>query len=62
MGHSEEDDFKALLYEMVIVRQDFQNPLASHSRHRYAVDEAVALSLRCSYKRKPARKDSRDCG
>jgi hypothetical protein len=28
---------------MAIVRQNFQNPLASHSRHRYAVHKAVAL-------------------
>jgi len=28
---------------MVVVRQDFQNPVASHSRHGYAVHKAVTL-------------------
>lgn len=42
---STEDDVKALLHEMVVVCQDFQNRLASHGRHGYAVHKAVSLVI-----------------
>ena len=42
---STENDSKALLSEMVVVGQDFQNPLATHRRHGYAVHKAVALVI-----------------
>lgn len=42
---SSEDDLKAFLYEMVVVGQDFQYPLASHGRHGDAVHKAVALVI-----------------
>jgi len=42
---STEDDSEAFLYEMVVVGQDFQNPVAPHRRHGYAIHKAVALVI-----------------
>ena len=39
------DKFKAFLYEVVVVDQDFRNPLATHCRHRYAVHKTIALDI-----------------
>jgi len=42
---SSENDFKAFLREMVVVGQDFRNPVATHRRHRYAVHRTIALVI-----------------
>jgi hypothetical protein len=42
---SSENDFEAFLCEMVIVRQDFRNPMATHRRHGYAVHKTIALVI-----------------
>jgi hypothetical protein len=43
--HLTEDDLKAFLYELVVVGQDFRNPMASHGRHGYAVHKAVGFVI-----------------
>jgi hypothetical protein len=40
-----EHDSEAFLYEMVVVGQDFHDPLATHRRHGYAIHKAVAFVI-----------------
>jgi hypothetical protein len=42
-GSSAEQDYKAFLNQVVIVRKDLGDPLPAHGSHRHAVDQAVTL-------------------
>jgi hypothetical protein len=44
-AYSTEDDLKAFLCEMVVVGQDFRNPVAAHGRHGDAVHKAVGFVI-----------------
>jgi hypothetical protein len=42
-AESSEKDFEAFLYKVVIVCEDFGDPMATHGSHRDAVNKPVAF-------------------
>jgi hypothetical protein len=54
-----EEEVKAFLRKVAVVREDLGDVVLSHHVHRDAVGKAVGLSGRCSYNVRPSRNDSR---